>query len=114
MKKREIVKENQQSHSKLPIIIALSLLVVLAGCYFIFPGFKSAVNEIFRVLVEKDDKKIEAWVQRFGIAGPVVLILIMIVQMFLFVVPNILVMVVSIVIYGPVWGSLISLVGVFC
>jgi uncharacterized membrane protein YdjX (TVP38/TMEM64 family) len=34
--------------------------------------------------------------------------------MFLFVVPNVLVMVISIVIYGPVWGSLISLVGVFC
>jgi len=34
--------------------------------------------------------------------------------MFLFVVPNILVMIIAIVIYGPLWGSVISLVGVFC
>ena len=114
MKKKEIVKENQQSHSRLPVIIALSLLVILVGCYFILPGFKTTVNEIFHVLISKDEEKIEAWVEKFGIAGPLVLILIMIVQMFLFVVPNILVMVISIVIYGPVWGSLISLVGIFC
>ena len=114
MKKKEIIKENQQSHSSLPVVIALSLLVILVGCYFIFPGFKTTVNEIFHVLISKDEEKIEAWVEKFGIAGPLVLILIMIVQMFLFVVPNILVMVISIVIYGPVWGSLISLVGIFC
>jgi uncharacterized membrane protein YdjX (TVP38/TMEM64 family) len=114
MKKKEIIKENKKSHSRLPVVIALSLLAVLVGCYFILPGFKNTVNEIFHVLISKDEKKIEAWVERFGIAGPLVLILVMIVQMFLFVVPNILVMVISIVIYGPVWGSLISLVGIFC
>ena len=114
MKKREIINENRQTHSSLPIIIALSLLVILVGCYFVFPGFKSTVNEIFDVLVSKDETKIEAWVQHFGLGGPLVLILVMIVQMFLFVVPNILVMVISIVLYGPVWGAIISLVGVFC
>src|SRR5688572_28474972 len=113
MKKKEIIKENNESHSRLPIVIALSLLAVLVGCYFILPGFKNTVNEIFHVLISKDEEKIEAWIEKFGIAGPFVLILVMIVQMFLFVVPNILVMVISIVIYGPVWGSLISLVGIF-
>ncbi len=37
----------------------------------------------------------------------------MVIQMFLFVVPNILVMMVAITCYGPVWGSIISLAGVF-
>lgn len=114
MKKQEIIKENVQKPSKLPLIVALSILLMLTGCYFLFPGFKNGVNEIFHLLVNKDDEKIEAWVQKFGVAGPLILIIIMIVQMFLFVVPNILVMVIAIVIYGPLWGGLISLVGVFC
>jgi uncharacterized membrane protein YdjX (TVP38/TMEM64 family) len=37
----------------------------------------------------------------------------MVVQMFLFVVPNIFVMMVAILMYGPVFGSIISLAGVF-
>ena len=114
MKKQEIIKENRERQSKLPLIVGLSIVVMLAACYFLIPGFKNGVNEIFNVLVSKDEKKIEFWVQKFGIAGPLVLILVMMVQMFLFVVPNILVMIIAIVIYGPIWGSIISLVGVFC
>jgi uncharacterized membrane protein YdjX (TVP38/TMEM64 family) len=37
----------------------------------------------------------------------------MVVQMFLFVVPNVFVMMVAIVSYGPVWGALISFLGIF-
>lgn len=114
MKKQEIIKENQQKQSKLPLFIASSVLLILVACYFILPGFKNGVHEMFHLLVSKDEQKIEAWVQKFGVMGPLVLILIMMVQMFLFVVPNILVMIISIVIYGPVWGSVIALTGVFC
>ena len=114
MKKQEIIDENKQGHSKHPLIVALSMVGVLVACYFIFPGFKNGVNEIFNILISKDEERIETWIQHFGILGPLVLILVMMVQMFLFVVPNILVMIISIVIYGPVWGSVISLFGVFC
>ena len=114
MKKQEIIEENKERQSKLPLIVALSIVSILVASYFLFPGFKNGVNEIFHLLISKDEKKIESWVQKFGIAGPLVLILVMMVQMFLFVVPNILVMIIAIVIYGPLWGSVISLVGVFC
>ena len=113
MTKQQVLAQNKESPGKLPLAIAVSLLAILAACYFLFPGFKNSVNEIFDVLLSKDEKKIEAWVEKFGIAGPLVLILVMMVQMFLFVVPNILVMIIAIVIYGPVWGSIISLAGVF-
>jgi uncharacterized membrane protein YdjX (TVP38/TMEM64 family) len=113
MNKQQVIAQNKERPGKLPLIIAGSIIIILAACYFLFPGFKNNVNEIFHVLVSKDEKKIEAWVEKFGIAGPLVLILVMMVQMFLFVVPNILVMIIAIVIYGPVWGSVISLAGVF-
>ena len=49
----------------------------------------------------------------FGVFGPVIIIVGMMVQMFLFVVPNVLLMMIAIVSYGPVWGGIISFVGVF-
>ena len=114
MKKQEIIKENKERQSKLPLIVAFSIVSILVACYFIFPAFKNGVNEIFNMLISKDEKKIESWVQKFGIVGPLVLIIVMMVQMFLFVVPNILVMIIAIVLYGPLWGAVISFVGVFC
>jgi uncharacterized membrane protein YdjX (TVP38/TMEM64 family) len=41
--------------------------------------------------------------------GPVVLVFLMVLQMFLLFVPNILVMMISIIMYGPFWGAIISL-----
>jgi uncharacterized membrane protein YdjX (TVP38/TMEM64 family) len=97
----------------LPIIIGLTVISILAACYFFIPSFQQFINNGFDVLTSNDEKKVKAWVSQFGIAGPLVLIVTMVVQMFLFVVPNVFVMMVAILMYGPVWGSIISLAGVF-
>jgi uncharacterized membrane protein YdjX (TVP38/TMEM64 family) len=97
----------------LPVIIGLIVLGVLAACYFFIPSFQQFINNAFEILTSNDEKKVKAWVSQFGMGGPLVLILIMVVQMFLFVVPNVFVMMVAILMYGPVWGSIISLAGVF-
>ena len=97
----------------LPLIIAVSVLGIAVGCYFIIPSFQEFIKEAFDILTSDDKERISDWVAEFGMAGPIVLIVFMILQMFLFVVPNILLMIVAIVCYGPVWGAIISLVGVF-
>ena len=97
----------------LPLIISLSLIAVLAGCFFIIPGFQNFIREAFDVLTSNDQERIRVWVNQFGLAGPLILILIMVVQMFMFVVPNVFVMMVAIVSYGHVWGAIISFLGVF-
>ena len=97
----------------LPVIIGLIVISILGVCYFFIPSFQEFITNGFEVLTSNDEKKVEAWVSQFGMGGPLVLILIMIVQMFLFVVPNVFVMMVAILMYGPIWGSLISLAGVF-
>lgn len=112
MQESKIIKE--QKTSKAPFIISLLFLLILAGCYFLIPSFKEAITRGFNVLTSDDPERIRKWVAQFGMAGPLALILAMVVQMFLFVVPNILVMMIAILSYGPVWGSLISLLGVFC
>jgi len=99
--------------SKLPLIISISILAALGLCYWLIPAFQEGVKEAYKVLTSEDQERIRDWVKQFGLAGPVVLVLMMVVQMFLFVVPNVLVMMVAITCYGPIWGSVISLLGVF-
>jgi uncharacterized membrane protein YdjX (TVP38/TMEM64 family) len=95
------------------LISMLSILAVAVGCYFLIPEFKEGVNEAFNTLTGDDQEKIQRWVKKFGILGPIVLILAMAFQMFLLIVPNILLFAIAIVCYGPVWGALICLIGVF-
>ena len=99
---------------KLPLIISSGIITVLAACYFMFPSFQSAIDEAFDVLTSNDQERIQKWVSQFGAFGPVIIVLVMVFQMFLIVVPNILVMMIAIISYGPVWGAVISFVGVFC
>lgn len=93
---------------KLPLIISLSLVALIIMSYFLFPSFHNFINNAFEVLTSNDEELIKVWVSQFRMAGPVALIFIMVVQMFMFVVPNILVMMVAIISYGPIWGSVIS------
>jgi uncharacterized membrane protein YdjX (TVP38/TMEM64 family) len=98
---------------KLPFIISFSLLAIAVTCYFLITPFQNFINEGFDVLTSNDQLKIQQWVSQFRLAGPIVLILVMVVQMFLFVVPNVFVMMVAIISYGPFWGAVISFFGVF-
>ena len=97
----------------MPLLVSLFLLAILVVFYFIIPSFQSFIKEAFDVLTSENEERIRQWVAQFKLAGPVMLILIMIVQMFLFVVPNIFIMMVAIISYGPFWGSVISFLGVF-
>ncbi|HTF20045.1 MAG TPA: VTT domain-containing protein [Chryseolinea sp.] len=95
-------------------LLGLSVLLIgsLVACYFIFPDFKRGVDNAWEAISSDDQERIRAWVKRFGILGPIVLILVMTFQIFLLFVPNLLLFIIAIVCYGPIWGTLISLIGV--
>ncbi|MCC8360678.1 TVP38/TMEM64 family protein [Salinimicrobium sediminilitoris] len=99
--------------SKLPLYISALIVVSLVLAYFFIPGVQDFLTEAWNVLTSDDNERIEAWVGNFGWFGPVVLVLAMILQMFLLVIPTIALMVVSVLAYGPVFGSIIILVAVF-
>ena len=105
--------ERKTHFKKGPIIFYLSLAVLFAICYFFIPQFKEEIDTAVDVLTGEDEVRIQRWVSTFGIFGPVMIVIGMMVQMFLFVVPNVLLMMIAIVSYGPVWGAVISFVGVF-
>lgn len=81
-------------------------------CYFVVPDFQSFVNEAYQVLTSDDEVKIKSWVGELGVWGPLFIILAMVVQMFLIFVPSPLLMVVSVLAYGPVWGAVLAVISV--
>jgi uncharacterized membrane protein YdjX (TVP38/TMEM64 family) len=99
--------------NNLPLIIGAALLGGLVLLYFFYPPFHSGMNKAVEVLTSEDDERIRDWVARFGMLGPLIIILVMVGQMFTFIVPNILIMIIAIISYGPVWGGLLSLLAVF-
>jgi uncharacterized membrane protein YdjX (TVP38/TMEM64 family) len=98
---------------RLPLIAGILLLCFLVILYFFYPPFHNGLHRAFDALTSEDDDRIRNWVLQFGFLGPVIIILVMVAQMFTFIVPNILIMVIAIVSYGPVWGGIIALLGVF-
>ena len=98
--------------SKWPLFITAGIIALLILSYFVFPGFQSNVKEAWDVLTSGDEMRISTWVEQFGFWGPIFIILAMVAQMFLVVVNVVALMLVAIIAYGPIWGSLIALVAV--
>lgn len=107
------VSKAKNKKNNIPFVISISVLVLLFASYFIFPSFQEGVNEAYEILTSDDELRIKKYVSQYGMWGPIVIIVAMVLQMFLFVIPNILLMMIAILSYGPVWGSVLSLVGVF-
>lgn len=104
---------NSIKQSKLPLYISILLLGGLIASYFLIPEVKYFCNEAWEVLTSDDQSRIEQWVKQFGWWGPAVIIITMLVQMILFVLPSVALMVVTILAYGPMWGSLLVLLSIF-
>lgn len=99
--------------SKLPLYISLGIILAVILSYFFIPSVQDFFNNAWTALSSGDDQKTQAWVSQFGFWGPILIIVAMIVQMFLIVIPTPILMVVAIVAYGPVWGSLILFAAIY-
>ena len=101
-------KDGQQRQSRLVFVTSGVILLALVLSYFFVPTFHNFVNEAVDILTSDDKEKIENWVSEFGIWGPILIVVAMIAQMFLIIIPSVVLMIVSTLAYGPWWGSLIS------
>lgn len=106
-------KSSSVKKSKAPLIISVIIIAGLILAYFFIPEAQGFLNEAWNALSSNDEERIKTWVDQFGWMGPLVIILAMAIQMFLLVLPSLGLMVVSILAYGPVWGSLLVLVSIF-
>lgn len=110
----ETIESTSVKKSKAPLYISISIVVLILAAYFLIPQAQEVIDEAWDTLSSGDEVRIENWVSQFGWIGPLVIILAMILQMFLLIIPTIALMVVSVIAYGPIWGSLIIFVAVYC
>lgn len=110
MKNQKSTRATRQS--RLPFYISLAIVISLIILYFAVPEIKSFFDEAYNVLTSEDEKRISGWVEKLGIWGPLLIIFGMIVQMFLIIVPSPLLMLVSVLAYGKIWGVLLSVTAV--
>ncbi|MCT8339225.1 TVP38/TMEM64 family protein [Flavobacteriaceae bacterium TK19130] len=107
-------QDNKKSDkNRLPLYLSGALIIGLVASYFIFPSVSDFFDEAWQILTSGDEQRVNEWISGFGWLGPIVLVLAMVAQMFLIIVPTVVLMVVSILAYGPIWGSLLVLVAVF-
>lgn len=99
--------------SKAPLYISGLIVVAVILAYIFIAPVREFLQEAWQTLSSGDEQRIERWVSQFGLVGPVVIILAMILQMFLLIIPTIALMVVAILAYGPIWGSIIVFAAVF-
>lgn len=99
--------------SKAPLYISGAIVLAVVLAYFFIPQVREFLQEAWKTLSSGDEDRIENWVSQFGLVGPLVIVLAMILQMFLLIIPTIALMVVAILAYGPIWGSLIVFAAVF-
>lgn len=99
--------------SKAPLIVSGIIIAALIAAYFLIPEVRDFFINAWDVLTSNDEERITEWVSQFGWMGPTMLILAMVAQMFLIVIPSVALMVVSILAYGPFFGSLIIFAAIF-
>jgi uncharacterized membrane protein YdjX (TVP38/TMEM64 family) len=99
--------------SKAPLYISIAVVAAIVLSYFFIPEVKEFLSNGWEVLTSGDEERTRQWVSQFGYFGPVVIILGMVLQMFLLVIPTPVLMVVTILAYGPVIGSIILFAAVF-
>lgn len=110
--KEQSYKTTEVKQSKWPLILSAVIVAGLVAAYFLFPAFKANMHEGWEVLSSGNEKHISKWVSQFGFWGPFFIVLAMIAQMFLVVVNVVLLMLVAIIAYGPVWGTIIAVAAV--
>lgn len=97
---------------RVPIYLSAALILAVIAILILSPAAQAFLGNAWEVLSSGDQDRIRGWVAGFGPYGPLAIIAAMIVQMFLVVVPTVLLMLVAILAYGPVWGSLLALLAV--
>lgn len=99
--------------SKAPLYVSIGFLLILLIMYIFFPPVKDFLDTGWEILTSGDKEKTRLWISQFSFWGPIIIITAMILQMFLLVIPTPVLMVISILAYGPILGSLILLTAIF-
>lgn len=99
--------------SKGPLYVSLGIIAGLTLAYFFVPSVREFLQNAWDVFTSGDKNRARVWVAQFGYWGPLVVVIAMVLQMFLIVIPTPLLMLMTIMAYGPIWGSILLLIAIF-
>lgn len=102
----------ETSQSRIILIVTALIIIGLVGAYFIIPGYQSFIDEAWSILTSGNDKQISQWIEQFGFWGPVFIAFLTTAQMFLLIINITLLVLVAVLAYGPIWGSLIGIASI--
>ncbi|MFW6371236.1 MAG: TVP38/TMEM64 family protein [Bacteroidota bacterium] len=105
-------EKSTQGQSKWPLIISGIIIGAIILSYFIIPEVNRFFTEAYEVLTSEDEERISAWVDDLGVWGPLFIIISMTFQMFLLVIPSPLLIIISVLAFGPLWGSLLAILAI--
>lgn len=100
--------DNNRSQSKWVWLVPVGLLILLVLLYFAWPAFHRLVREAYGVLSSGEQQRIEQWVNGFGAWSFVVVIGLMLFQTIVAFLPSVIIMVVTVVSFGPIMGGLLT------
>ncbi len=105
---------DEKGKSKLPLFISIAIVLAVVSTYFFVPDVRNEIQNAWDVLTSQDEQRTKEWVSQFSFWGPLIIVFAMVAQMFLLVIPSPILMVATVLAYGPYWGSLIILAAIFC
>lgn len=88
------------------------MVIALVLSYYGIEEFREFVDDTWRILMNGDEERTREYFKKFGVWGPLAIILFIILQMFLIIFPSWLPIIIAVMAYGFWWGILISLTGV--
>lgn len=107
------MKQNDETTQSRSILIGTAVIIIgIVGSYFLLPGVQSFIDKAWSVLTSGNDQRISQWIKQFGFWGPVFIAALTTAQMFLLIVNITLLVLVAILAYGPIWGSLIGIASI--
>lgn len=92
-------------------MLTVGILTVLVALYFTWSPFREVVATAWTLLSSGDREGFARWIDGFGAAAPVVILASYLLQTLAAFVPSLLIMVVSVLAFGPVWGGVMNVVG---
>lgn len=97
----------------LPAILTLAVLVLFGAFYAFNPPFRDWLAEAYAVFTTGNYDTIHGFLENYRQYGYLILLGAFLFQMFLFVVPSVMVMTLCVLMYGPIEGGLLCIVGIF-
>jgi len=91
----------------IPLVVAAAVILPV----FFWPAYRALALDGWAVLRTGEEAQVYAWVQSFGWRGPLVILGGIIIQLLIPIIPSKIMMVVSVMAYGPVLGAALAWAG---